>query len=141
MFVDFAGEKLGIVDRDSGKITEVEVFISVLGARQLTYVEAVLTQQKEGFIAACESALHYYGGVPAAIVTDNLKAAVIKSSRYEPTINETFADFSGHYGTAASLLPTDKVVILPRNTHHTVQTTGIMLNFADNRKLLPNMLH
>jgi len=54
--------------------------------------------------------------VPAAIVTDNLKAAVIKSSRYEPTINETFADFAGHYGTAASLLPTDKVVILPRNT-------------------------
>ncbi len=104
MFVDFAGEKLSIVDKDSGEVKETEVFIAILGASQLTYIEAVFTQQKEDFIAACENALHYYGGVPAAIVTDNLKAAVIKSSRYEPTINETFADFADHYGT--TVLPT-----------------------------------
>ena len=63
-----------------------------------------MSQQKEEFIAACENALHYYGGVPAAIVPDNLKAAVTKSSRFEPTLNETFADFADHYGT--SILPT-----------------------------------
>ncbi len=44
-------------------------------------MEAVLTQQKEDFIAACENTLHYLGGVPGAIVPDNLKAAVTKSNR------------------------------------------------------------
>ncbi|MGN6478493.1 MAG: IS21 family transposase [Flavipsychrobacter sp.] len=104
MFVDFAGDKLTIVDKDSGEVKEVEVFIAILGASQLTYIEAVVSQQKEDLIAACENALHYYGGVPAAIVTDNLKSAVTKSSRYEPTINETFADFADQYST--TVLPT-----------------------------------
>ena len=81
LYVDFAGEKISITDKESGEVTEVEVFVAVLGSSQLTYVEAVLTQQKEDFIAACENTLHYIGGVPDAIVPDNLKAAVTKSNR------------------------------------------------------------
>lgn len=104
LFVDFAGVKLSLLDQQTGEEKPVEIFIAVLGASQLTYVQAVMSQQKEDFIAACEAALQYYGGVPAAIVPDNLKAAVTKSSRFEPTLNETFADFAEHYGT--TILPT-----------------------------------
>ena len=43
-----------------------------------------------------------------AIVPDNLKSAVTKSNRYEPSINETFADFAEHYST----------VILPARAYH-----------------------
>jgi transposase len=115
MYVDFAGDKLSIVDKQTGEIQQVEVFVAILGASQLTYVEAVMTQQKEDFIAACEGALHYYGGVPAAIVPDNLKSAVIKSSKYEPVLNETFADFADHYGTtilpARAHRPKDKALV------------------------------
>jgi transposase len=68
MFIDFAGEKLHIVNKETSEITETEVFISVLGASQLTYAEAVLSQCKEDFISCCEHALAYYGGVPKAIV-------------------------------------------------------------------------
>jgi transposase len=50
MFIDFAGEKLHIVNKETGEITEAEVFISVLGASQLTYVETVLSQCKEDFM-------------------------------------------------------------------------------------------
>ena len=34
VFVDFAGEKLQIVDRKTGEIKEVEVFVAILGASQ-----------------------------------------------------------------------------------------------------------
>lgn len=100
MYIDFAGEKLSITDQQTGEVQYVEVFVAVLGCSQLTYVEAVPTQRRQDFIGACENALQYFGGVPAAIVPDNLKSAVTRSSKYEPTINETFADFAEHYGTA-----------------------------------------
>ena len=115
LYVDFAGDKLSIVDPTTGEIQEVEVFVAILGASQLTYVEAVTSQQKEDFISACENALHYCGGVPQAIVPDNLKSAVIKSSKYEPTLNETFLDFAQHYSTtilpARSYRPRDKALV------------------------------
>jgi transposase len=115
MYVDFVGDRLQIVDEQTGEIKNVEVFVAVLGASQLTYAEAVMTQQKEDFITACENAMHYYGGVPLAIVPDNLKAAVTKSSKYEPVINETFADFASHYNTAVlparAFKPRDKALV------------------------------
>ncbi|MBI2722468.1 MAG: IS21 family transposase [Bacteroidetes bacterium] len=115
LFIDFAGEKLHVRDKESGKDNLVEVFVAVLGASQITYVEAVMSQKKEDFIPACENALHFLGGVPAAIVPDNLRSAVTKSDKYEPTINETFADFAEHYNTtilpARAYRPTDKAVV------------------------------
>lgn len=100
MFIDYAGEKLSIVDECTGEITEVEFFIAVLGASQYTYAESSASQKKEDFIASIENALHYFEGVPAAIVPDNLKSAVTKSNRFEPTINETLESMADHYGTA-----------------------------------------
>jgi transposase len=115
MYVDFTGDKLSYVDQQTGELIAVEVFIGILGASQLTYIEAVMSQQKEDFISACESALHYFGGVPAAVVPDNLKSAVTKSSKYEPIINETFEEFAEHYGftilPARAYRPRDKSLV------------------------------
>lgn len=112
MFVDYAGKTLQLIDEDTGEITEVQFFVAILGASQYTYAEASLSQKKEDFITSVENAIHYFKGVPAAIVPDNLKSAVIKSNRYEPIINETFLDFSEHYGTtilpARAYKPRDK---------------------------------
>ncbi len=101
MYVDYAGQKLHIINPESGEMIPVEVFVAILGASQLTYVEASYSQKKEDFIGSCENALHYFGGVPNAIVTDNLKSAVIKGNRYEPTLNEAFRDFVSHYTMSA----------------------------------------
>jgi transposase len=100
MYVDYAGEKLQMVDWASGEIIDLEVFVSVLGGSQLLYVEASMSQQTEDFISSCEHALQYYGGSPLAIVTDNLKAAVVRSNRYEPVLNDAFRDFASHYTMA-----------------------------------------
>ena len=100
MYVDYAGDRLEIVDRDSGEAFPVEVFVAILPCSQLTYVEAVMSQRKEDFIRCCENALHFYGGAPAAIVPDNLKAAVKKASRYEAELNEDYAAFAEHHGCA-----------------------------------------
>lgn len=115
MFVDFTGEKLKIVDKESGEIQEVEVFVAILGCSQLTYVTAVPTQQKEDFIAACEKALHFFGGAPQAIVPDNLKSAVKRANRYEALLNESFAAFAEHYRSfgfpTRAYKPKDKALV------------------------------
>lgn len=103
IFVDYAGKTLQLTDKETGEITEVQFFVAILGASQYTYAEASMSQKKEDFIASIENALHYFQGVPAAIVPDNLKSAVTKTNRYEPILNETFLDFAEHYGT--TILP------------------------------------
>ncbi|NVM24094.1 MAG: IS21 family transposase, partial [Desulfobacterales bacterium] len=99
MFVDYTGQKWPIIDPKSGKETQVEVFVAILGASGLTYAEGSVSQEKEEWIRSNERALWYFGGVTAAIVPDNLRSAVSHADRYEPGINPTFDDFAEYYGT------------------------------------------
>ena len=103
MFVDFTGKHLFLVDRETGEIRKVEVFVAVLGASQRTYVEATKTQQKHDWIEANQNAFTYFGGVTNAIVPDCLKSAVTKANKYEPDINPEYLDFARHYHT--TILP------------------------------------
>ena len=115
MFVDFAGEHLKMIDPITGAEKEVEVFIAILGASQLTYVEAVESQQKHDWIKCNQNALFYFGGVPCAIVPDNLKSGVSRACKYDPDINPEYLDFSIHFKT--TILParpgmsTDKALV------------------------------
>ena len=61
LFVDYAGDRLAIVDADSGKEQPVETFVAILGASELTYVEASASQQSEDWIRSNERTLHYCG--------------------------------------------------------------------------------
>ncbi|MFC1863191.1 IS21 family transposase [Thermodesulfobacteriota bacterium] len=115
MFVDYAGNKLSIVDRKTGEIQPVEVFVAILGASQLTYVETSCSQKSEDWIRSNENAFLYFGGVTNAIVPDNLKSGVTHSDKYEPGINFMFEDFADHYQTvvlpARVRRPQDKALV------------------------------
>ncbi len=100
MFVDYTGGKMEIQDFETGEIIPVEVFVAILPSSQLTYVEASVSQNQEEFMRSNERAIRYFGGVPSAIVPDNLKSGVINASIYEPEINPLFSDFADHYRTA-----------------------------------------
>ena len=39
MYINFTGTKLSLIDTDSGEVSEVNVFVAILGASQLNYVE------------------------------------------------------------------------------------------------------
>lgn len=115
MFVDYAGDRLVIMDSTTGKEQLVEVFVAILGSSQLTYAEASLSQKSEEWVRSNERAFIYFGGVTQAIVPDNLKSGVAKSNRYEPGINPMFDDFAEHYRTvilpARVRRPKDKALV------------------------------
>lgn len=99
LFVDFAGKKLHYTDKESGEMVECQVFVACLPYSDYSFVLAVESQSTTDFIYALSCCLQDFGGVPQALVPDNLKAAVIKASKYEPGINQVLEDFANHYGT------------------------------------------
>ncbi len=100
LFVDYAGKTMALVDRYSGEIKVAQVFVAALGASHYTYVEASLTQTVADWLGAHVRALEYFGGIPCAIVPDNLKSGVSRVCRYEPDLNPSYQDFAEHYGVA-----------------------------------------
>lgn len=115
MFVDYCGQTLPIIDPCTGEERDGQVFVAVMGASNYTYCEVTMTQSEQDWIEAHVRALDYFGAVPHCIVPDNLKAAVIKTCRYEPKINRNYLKFAEHYDTAIiparSKKPKDKAKV------------------------------
>ncbi len=87
MFVDYSGNKLGIVDPHTGEIREAELFVATLGASNCTYAEATWTQQLEDWIGSHVRAFAFLGGCVEIVVPDNLKSGVHKPDFYYPILN------------------------------------------------------
>ena len=100
MFVDYPGQTIPIVDPETGEVTQAELFVAVLGASSYTYATATASQALPDWIAGHVHAFEFFGGVPAIVVPDNLKAGVTRAHRYEPEINRTYAELAAHYGAA-----------------------------------------
>jgi transposase len=98
LFVDWAGDTLALFDAATGQERRAHIFVAALGASNYTYAEACWTETLPDWIGAHVNALAAIGGVPKALVPDNLKAGITKPSRYEPGINRTYQDFADHYG-------------------------------------------
>ena len=98
LYVDFAGDKLEYIDRETGEIISVFVFVACLPYSDYSFVMAVEHQTTEDFLYALSCCLKALSGSPRILVPDNLKAAVIKADRYEPELNRVMEDFANHYG-------------------------------------------
>ncbi len=98
-FVDYSGKRPCIWDPATGERIEVELFVGVLGASNLTYAEATATQRGPDWIASHIRMIEYWGGATEAMVCDQLKAGVTTACRYEPVIQRTYEEMAAHYGT------------------------------------------
>ena len=115
LYIDFAGKPLSYVDRATGEQIKCQVFTACLPFSDYSFVMAVPSQSTEDFLHALTCCLQELGGVPLALVPDNLKAAVVKTNRYEPEVNRALEDFANHYGTtvvpARARKPKDKALV------------------------------
>jgi transposase len=99
-FLDYSGKKPRLFDAATGEVTEVELFVMVLGASNYTYAEATRTQGLDDFVGSTVRGLEYFGAVPEILVPDQLRSAVKTPDRIEPEINATYAEMAQHYATA-----------------------------------------
>ena len=114
-FVDFSGKRPVLVDRRTGELRPVELFVAVLGASGMTYAEATETQQLADWVGAHVHMVEYFGGATALWVPDQLRSAITRPCRYEPDVNRSYADLAAHYGAvvvpARPRKPRDKALV------------------------------
>ena len=76
-------------------------FVIVLAYSRRMYVEFTVSQTMEHFLSCHEHAFTAFGGVPAKIMVDNLKSAVLQRlAGVAPVFNQRYVDFARHYGFA-----------------------------------------
>ena len=117
-FVDYAGCKRiplpTYTDPSTGDKIAVQLFVGVLPASSLIFAICSPSQQVPDFIRSHVDMLAYFGGVPLAVVCDNLKSAVIKPGR-RPVLQRTYEEFSRHYAVAINpariFSPKDKAMV------------------------------
>ena len=97
--VDFAGDKLGYVDIGTGEWISCEVLVAVLPYSHYLYLKALRSQKQEDFIGGLINAFEFFGGVPQSVKLDNMRTAVTKANRYEPTFTEAMEFLAQHYET------------------------------------------
>ena len=74
-------------------------FLMVLCHSRRMYLEFTVSQQMEFFLSCHENAFAAFGGVPARIMVDNLKSAVLQRLvGAAPVFNPKYLDFSRHWG-------------------------------------------
>lgn len=89
---------LGKIKTSAGVVKKVWGFVMVLAYSRHAFYSIAFDQSSSTFISLHMAAFSSFGGVPKRIKYDNLKAAVLKNSRYELEFNRTFMEFSSHYG-------------------------------------------
>ena len=100
MEVDFAGQTFTLVDSQTSEICTVVVFVAVLPYSQYIYAEGMLSTREPQWIAVNNHALRYFGGVPALVVCDNCKQAVLANQDWiEPVLNKDYAEWAEHNHT------------------------------------------
>lgn len=103
--VDWSGPGMQIVNRDTGEISKVHLFVACLPYSQYAYVEPTLDEKQDTWLRCHIHMYEFFGGVPVRTTSDNLKTGVIKHLKEGDIIlNDAYEALGSHYGTA--IMPT-----------------------------------
>lgn len=98
--VDFGYVGLRL-DPERGVLRKSWLFVMTLGCSRHMYCQIVFDQKIETWLRLHVEAFESFGGVPAVVVPDNLKAAVIRAAfgvDSDPTLNRSYRELARHYG-------------------------------------------
>jgi transposase len=95
--VDFG--RLGkMYDSQTGRNRYVWALLVTLGFSRYQCVHVSFSQKLNVLIDGLEQAWEFFGGVPERVVIDNMRAAVVKADRYEPTFQRVMGEYAEHRG-------------------------------------------
>ncbi len=75
---DWSGSTMSLIDRMTGEVIDVYLFVSTLPYSQYSYVEPCLNRKEAAWLSCHIHMYEFYGGSTVRTVCDNLKTGVIK---------------------------------------------------------------
>jgi transposase len=98
-----------LYDPRQGRMRRAWFFVMVLAHSRHIFAKIVFDQKTETWLQLHVEAFAEFGGVPAVIVPDNLKAAVIRSAfgihRDKVALNRSYRELARHYGFVVDPTP------------------------------------
>ncbi len=91
----FAGQ---LIDPCTAELRRAWAFVMTLAWSRHQYVEFVFDQKTETWLRLHRNAFAWFGGVPARVVIDNLKAAIVKAVWDDPEVQQSYRECAEHYG-------------------------------------------
>lgn len=99
--VDWSGSTTAIVDRNTGEMIKVYLFVATLPYSQYSYVEPCLDMKQNTWLKCNVNMFEFFAGSTVRVTCDNLKTGVISHPRQgEIILNKMYEDFGNHYLTA-----------------------------------------
>lgn len=103
--VDWSGSKMSVVDRNTGEIIPIYLFVATLPYSQYSYIEPCFNMKQDTWLRCHINMFEFWGGTTIRTVCDNLKTGVLVHPREGDIIlNEAYEALGGHYSTA--IMPT-----------------------------------
>ena len=104
IFIDWVGDQPAvIVDRETGELRKVHVFVTTVGVSSKLYAELFPDERENSFVKGTVHAIEFYGATPRYLVPDNTRTAVTRHTKDELILNSAYQDLESFYD----------VVILP----------------------------
>ncbi len=102
MFVDWAGDTIGLVDAAGGRPVLGYLFVAVLPFSGCMYCRAFTDMRTEAWITAHIGAFEHFGGVPQIVVPDHASTATHRAKKGDGArfVNDRYRQMADHYGTA-----------------------------------------
>ena len=95
--VDFGYVGL-LIDPETGELRKAWAFVLTLSWSRHQYVEFVFDQTVATWLRLHRNAFAFFGGVVERMVTDNLKAAIVRACWQEPEAQQSYRECAEHYG-------------------------------------------
>ena len=102
--VDF-GAAPTITDVHTGEVFKTWVFVMTLCWSRHQYAEVVRDQTIATWLGCHRRAFEWFGGVPARIIIDNPKCAIIRACVTDPSVQRAYAECAEGYGFKISPCP------------------------------------
>lgn len=102
--VDFGSGPV-LIDGRTGEPSKTWVFVMTLAWSRHQYAELVTDQSVETWLGCHRRAFEHFGTVPARVLIDNLKAAIVRACYHDPDVQRSYADCASDYGFVIAPCP------------------------------------
>ena len=85
-------------DPEIARKRKLWAFCMVLAHSRHMFVGVVTKLDQSAWIQAHVDAFAFFGGTPAVLVIDNLKAGVLRADLYDPQLNRGYEELAAYYG-------------------------------------------